>query len=140
MLALPLANRLCANSAARLMIIPTLHLACRLTTLGLTSGAILCRTKMLWANHFALRLSTFHLAAFSIESLATCGTQRLVAYWTAMLRACWGIACPCAHWCTVFLSALFLHATAPLSPSTVTIEVALAALRSSLLCCWLCLE
>jgi hypothetical protein len=92
---------------------------------------------MLWAHHFALGLPALHLAAVGVETLATCGTRRLVAYWTTFLVAFRRIASPRAHWCTVFRLALLLHALAPFFPTAIAMEVTSIASRGSFHRWWL---
>lgn len=130
-LALPMAHRLSAHVPTRLLILATVHYAFRFATSGLAGGAILCRAKVLWANHFTVWLSTLHLATMSVEALATRGAHWLVTHWPTMLRAPGRVALPMAQWRTFWLSTSLFLFSAPRSPSTIALEVVATAFRIS---------
>jgi len=56
---------------AGLVIALALHLAHWLATLCLARSAIFAWTEVLWADHFAIRLTALHLATLGVEALAT---------------------------------------------------------------------
>jgi len=64
---------------ARLLILLALHVADRLTAFGPTRCTVTFWTEVLGADHFAAWLPAPHLAAVHVESLATSGTDCLIA-------------------------------------------------------------
>jgi len=97
--ALPFALWLCAEIAARLLILATLQLAFGLTALCLALGTMLSSTEFLWANYLAIGLPALHLATVGVDALATSCANRLVALWSTHLIAFWRGTLPCALWC-----------------------------------------
>jgi hypothetical protein len=131
-LALPFTHRLGTHMATRLLVNATLHFACRLATLCLACCTVFRRTKMFGANNFTHRFPALHFAAICIETFATRGTRWLITYRPTLLIALWGVACPRAHRCTILGLALFLHTRAPLSPTTIAMEMSTMAFGSCL--------
>jgi len=112
--ALPFALWLCAEIAARLLILATLQLAFGLTALCLALGTMLSSTEFLWANYLAIWLPALHLATGGVDALATSCANRLVALWSTHLIAFWRCTLPCALWCAAATSLKRSLACAPL--------------------------
>jgi len=102
-LALPRAQRLCANIVALLQILPTFHVAYRCAANCRTLHAAIDMASYLGTNHCAIWFLTLHVAALSIETLASCLAAGCVALRATMLLTRWRLARPFAQWMASFL-------------------------------------